>query len=151
MLEYVQWFVISVLFIPCQLLLVYYGKNDYFTIFIETEPLSCSDNYVDLHQPLICVAHDTNPLVLPASIMRCLFTYTCRPNVDFQCDAPSPPITLKDGRSVPSPPLSWFVYGPVNDSSVDIWQITLEWMLTEEPILVYHALRSRLTVDKIFV
>ena len=54
----------------------FFWQNDYFTIFIETESLACSDNnYVDLHQPLICVAHDTNPWVLPASIMHCLFTY----------------------------------------------------------------------------
>ena len=55
--------------------IIFFWQNDYFTIFIETGPLSCSYNYVDLHQPLICVAHDTNPCVLPASIMRCLFTY----------------------------------------------------------------------------
>ena len=53
----------------------FFGQNDYFTVFIETGPLSCGNNYVDLHQPLICVAHDTNLFVLPASIMRCLFTY----------------------------------------------------------------------------
>ena len=44
-------------------------------IFIETGPLLCGDNYVDLHQLLICLAHDTKLFVLPASIMRCLFTY----------------------------------------------------------------------------
>ena len=53
----------------------FFGQNDYFTVFIETGPLLCGDNYVDLNQPLICVAHDTNLFVLPASIMRCLFTY----------------------------------------------------------------------------
>ena len=63
---------------------------------------------------------------------------------------PSPHITFKDGRSVPPPPLSYFVYGPVNDSAIGIWLIiTLELILTEEPILVYHALRPMLTVDKI--
>ena len=53
----------------------FFWQNDYFITFIETGPLSCSDNYVDLHQPLVCVAHDTNPCVLQANIMRCLFTY----------------------------------------------------------------------------
>ena len=53
----------------------FFWQNDYFITFIETGPLSCIDNYVNLHQPLICVDHDTNPCVLPASIMRCLFTY----------------------------------------------------------------------------
>ena len=53
----------------------FFGQNDYFIVFIETGPLLCGDNYVDLNQPLICVAHDTNLIVLPASIMRCLFTY----------------------------------------------------------------------------
>ena len=37
----------------------FFGQNDYFTVFIETGPLLCGDNYVDLNQPLICVAHDT--------------------------------------------------------------------------------------------
>ena len=45
-----------------------FRQNDYFTIFIETvmwchylnsHVLSCGDNYLDLHQPLICEAHDT--------------------------------------------------------------------------------------------
>ena len=57
----------------------------------------------------------------------------------FMRDAPSPHITFRDGRSVPPPPppLSWFVYGPVNDSAIGIWLITLELILTEEPILTY--------------
>ena len=41
----------------------FFGQNDYFAVFIETGPLSCGDNYVNLHQPLICVAHDTNLFV----------------------------------------------------------------------------------------
>ena len=31
--------------------------------------------HVVIIMSLICVAHDTNLFVLPASIMRCLFTY----------------------------------------------------------------------------
>ena len=55
----------------------------------------------------------------------------------FMRDAPSPHITFRDGRSVPPPPLSEFVYGPVNDSAIGIWLITLELILTQEPILAY--------------
>ena len=54
----------------------------------------------------------------------------------FMRDVPSPHITFRDGRSVP-PTLSWFAYGPVNDSAIGIWLITLELILTEEPILTY--------------
>ena len=100
----------------------FFWQTDYFITFIETGPLSCIDNYVDLHQPLICVDYDTNPCVLPASIMRCLFTYV------------------------------GLLYSPsvaVNDSAAGIWLITPELILTEEPTLAYHALRPRLTVDKI--
>ena len=58
----------------------FFGQNDYFTVFIETGPLLCGDNYVDLNQPLICVAHDTNLFVLPAK-NNALFIYVCRPTV----------------------------------------------------------------------
>ena len=70
----------------------------------------------------------------------------------FLQDAPAPILHLGcHGRSVPPPPLAEFVYGPVNDSAVGKWLITLELigLLTEEPILAYHSLRPRLTVDKI--
>ena len=57
-----------------------FWQNDYFSIFIETGPLSCSDNYVALHQSLVCVAHDTNDLCF-ASKYNALFIYVCMPTV----------------------------------------------------------------------
>ena len=62
--------------------------------------------------------------------------------------SPAPILHLRMVVLYPPPPPQ-FVYGPVNDSAVGIWLITLELILTEEPILAYHALRPKLTVDKI--
>ena len=63
----------------------------------------------------------------------------------FQHFCGMPPAPILHLRMVvlctPPPPLSYFVYGPVNDSAVGIWLITLELILTEEPNLAYHALR----------
>ena len=61
-------------------MLNFFRQNDYFTIFIETGPLSCGDNYVELHQPFICVAHDTKPLCF-AKKYNALFIYVCGPTV----------------------------------------------------------------------
>ena len=54
----------------------FFGKMNKY-IFFETGPFSCSDNYVDLRQPLICLAHDTKLLYF-ASKIDVLFIHICR-------------------------------------------------------------------------
>ena len=58
----------------------FFEQNDYSTICIETGPLSCGDNYVDLHQSLICVTHDAKPLCF-ASKYIALFIYVSGPTL----------------------------------------------------------------------
>ena len=67
----------------------FFRQYDYFTIFIETvmwchyrnsHVLSCGDYYVDIHQPLICVAHNTKTLCF-ARKYNALSIYVCGPTV----------------------------------------------------------------------
>ena len=65
-----------------------------------------------------------------------IFTSKLRQNAAIEpifsnlCGMPPSPILHLGMVVLYPPPLSYFVYGPVNDSAIGIWLITLELILT---------------------